>query len=284
MAFFSFTILVLSIPATINFFRLSFKKEVRPPISLNVISYNLEFAHSLVKKSLLIKPQKNSKIQQFIDTLTPLDIFCGQDLDANSHKLLQNLLPLPNYFYSKGLHLGIYTKYPIINKGEIEFQKGHNGVCIWADIAYLQDTIRIYNFHLQSNRPWGANLIGEEGKVGKRDKWEIPRIFYNYPGYSRRRTQQINTILAHLKNSPHPVILCGDLNDTPQSLAYEHLKNGRKDTFKEAGSGLGNTHEIPGLRIDFIIVDNKMEVNSHKIHRVNFSDHYPIQANIHLNH
>ena len=111
-----------------------------------------------------------------------------------------------------------------------------------GDVAYKQDTIRVYNFHLQSNRPWGANLIGEAGKVGKRDKWEIAKIFYNYPGYSRRRTQQVKIILRHLKNNPNPVILCGDLNDTPQSLAYERLKSGRKDSIQEAGVGLGHTH------------------------------------------
>ena len=242
----------------------------------------MEYAYSLMKNDSVADPKKTKKFQHFLNQLQPLDILCVQDIKSNAHNILRALLPLPHYYFSESFHSGIYSAYPIIKNGYIPFKNGFNGICSWADIVLPEDTIRVYNFHLQSNRPWGAFLDNEDGGLLKRDKLEILRIFYNYPGYSRRRANQVRTILAHAEKSPHPIILCGDLNDTPQSLPYSYLINGRKDTFREAGFGLGHTHEVPFIRIDHIFVDDKIEVNFHKIHKVNFSDHYPIEAQIFL--
>lgn len=258
------------------------KNKVSRNHSLNILSYNIEYAYSIIKNDSLLNPQEKIKFQQFLNQLQPIAIFCVQDIRNSAHYLLRELISLPYYYYSENLYSGIYSAYPIINRGAVAFPKNYNGVCIWADVASKKDTIRVYNFHLQSNRPWGAKLNHEDGALLKKDKLEILRIFYNYPGYSQRRAKQVQVILAHVEKSPYPVILCGDLNDTPQSLPYSYLKNRTKDTFMEAGLGLGQTHEVPGLRIDYIFVDKEMEVEVHKIHHVDFSDHYPIEAKIYL--
>jgi endonuclease/exonuclease/phosphatase (EEP) superfamily protein YafD len=57
-----------------------------------------------------------------------------------------------------------------------------------------------------------------------------------------------------------------------------------KDSFLEAGSGFGKTFEIKNfpMRIDFIFVDEILNVNEHKNYSINYSDHLPILARIGL--
>lgn len=43
----------------------------------------------------------------------------------------------------------IYSKYPIVNHGEISFNSEINGA-LWADIKINRDTIRVFNNHLQT--------------------------------------------------------------------------------------------------------------------------------------
>lgn len=242
----------------------------------------MEYAYSIISIDSLVNPFEKQKLQAFFNSLSPIDIFCVQDIRNKAHFLIQELVTLPYHYYSKNLYSGIYSAHPIINLGSIDFHKQHNGVCIWADIVLPKDTVRVYSFHLQSNRPWGANLNQKEGKLLKKDKLEILRIFYNYPGYSQRRANQVQTILEHVQESPYRVILCGDLNDVPLSLPYNHLQQQFKDTFKEAGWGIGQTYTVPGLRIDYIFVDQKIVVKKHQVYRLPLSDHYPIEVQIQI--
>ena len=48
------------------------------------------------------------------------------------------------------------SSYPIINKGKIEFESTYGNLCIFTDLKLDEDTVRVYNLHLQSVR------IGED--------------------------------------------------------------------------------------------------------------------------
>ncbi len=60
-----------------------------------------------------------------------------------------------------------------------------------------------------------------------------------------RRSNQTKTILETIDDSPYPVIILGDFNDTPQSFTYQTLKKGRKDAILEKGNGWGATYLKP---------------------------------------
>jgi endonuclease/exonuclease/phosphatase family metal-dependent hydrolase len=85
-----------------------------------------------------------------------------------------------------------------------------------------------------------------------------------------------------LENSPYPVILCGDLNDTPVSYTYRQLiKTGLKDAFTESGRGYGNTYNgyLPKIRIDYIFASaDYFELYNYHILQTSFSDHFPVSA------
>ena len=60
------------------------------------------------------------------------------------------------------------------------------------------------------------------------------------------------------------------------------MTRGRNDAFVEGGSGLGATysHFWPFLRIDYVLVPEEYEPINCEIHKVKFSDHYPVVADI----
>ena len=93
--------------------------------------------------------------------------------------------------------------------------------------------------------------------------------------------QQTNKITEHIKESPYPIVFCGDFNNMAFSYVYRQIKEAGnlKDTFVEKGSGFGATHNFKYFptRIDFTLVSDKVKVNSHKVVKTkSWSDHYPI--------
>ena len=149
----------------------------------------------------------------------------------------------PSRFFNKrkksNNRLQIITKYKEINRGFV-----HNmNSCIYTDII-LNDTIRIYNIHLQSN-------------------W-IKTMKLSY----QTRANEAVIIKKHIDNSPYPVIICGDFNDTPISYTYTKISNNLSDAFKQSGIGIGSSYiGVPFLRIDYILHDKKYKSYSYKKHK-----------------
>ena len=87
-----------------------------------------------------------------------------------------------------------------------------------------------------------------------------------------------------IEKSPYPVIVCGDFNDVPNSYAYYHIGKGMIDAFKAKGSGLDRTYLgiSRTLRIDYIFCQPAFEVVEYNRIIKNFSDHYPVIADLFL--
>ena len=94
-----------------------------------------------------------TKFDNFIGNEDP-DIICLQEFDERSN--IQHLKDTYLYSYSyKGTAvvnkspLSIYSKYPIISNGFIDFPNTLNGA-IYVDLKINRDTLRVYNIYLQS--------------------------------------------------------------------------------------------------------------------------------------
>jgi endonuclease/exonuclease/phosphatase family metal-dependent hydrolase len=87
--------------------------------------------------------------------------------------------------------------------------------------------------------------------------------------------------LEHIRESPYPVIVCGDFNDTPFSYTYNELAKELKNAFVEAGSGIGATYNgpLPFLRIDNQFHSEELKAAGYETHyEMGLSDHFPISA------
>ena len=136
--------------------------------------------------------------------------------------------------------MAIYSNYPQINKKTVEIDGlKMNNSCIYSDIVINLDTVRVYNIHLASNFFQDKDLdylISAEKEKVKSGMVDIgKKLKFSF----ERRGREVDQIKKHIKNSPYPIIICGDFNDTPVSYAYQQLGYNMKDAFIESGNGLG---------------------------------------------
>lgn len=156
--------------------------------------------------------------------------------------------------------IAIFSTWPIIDQGTIQFPDELNNLCLWADIVVQADTIRVYTAHLASLRFGDQDYefirhfelrSGSDSlaTAGTRIMGRIKDAFI-------RRSGEVRKIAAHMAGSPWPVVYCGDMNDTPMSYSYHELKRSRlTDAFVESGTGVGHTYigDVPSFRIDHIL-------------------------------
>ena len=247
---------------------------------LKVITYN---CRSFSKDAKSKSKWSAKELTSFIKKYQP-DIIAFQEFPMGSAAkkyvgILQDKTNMKYHFYTKSGQLALFSTYPVGKKDVQYFTNKSNGY-LYADIKKGNQTFRIFNIHLQSNVVTSmADKVKTEGKLQEKETWiSIKGMIRKYKRAAAVRSKQATTITEQVKKSPHPVIICGDFNDVPQSNAYRILVQNKQDAFKEKGSGIGTTYagSIPGLRIDYILSSQQIEVQKHEIIKVHYSDHYPV--------
>lgn len=210
------------------------------------------------------------------------DILCTQETRGKFYPVLAEKM---GYGHKFNLKKGtvILSKYPMEAGGDIPFGKTRNST-LWVDIRVQGQLLRVYNVHLQSNKVTNdAEKVVEEGELNEEKTWlDIGRVLGKVGRATAQRTEQAERLRAHVEACPHPAILCGDLNDTPNSYVYRLLSNGLHDTFSDKGLGLGTTYGgvLPFLRIDYILTDKALHTYTCRHVRGPFSDHFPVVATL----
>lgn len=184
--------------------------------------------------------------------------------------------------YHEGSNLLTVSRFSVLNKG---FLSGGEGTfALFTDLLVYNDTLRIYNIQLASNYLDKEKSIFDQGfhlNDSESQKQASSIIRKLKRGY-QTRTDEVQILTTHIEDSPHPVLLGGDLNDTPMSYAYRQIRNtGLEDGFKKyTKSGMSNTHNenLPPIRIDYILYDEEYKTWSY--HRISesASDHFPVVA------
>lgn len=263
--------------------------------SLNLLSFNVRLFDLYQWNQ-----NKNTthEIFRFVND-SDFDIICFQEFfTRNSGELSESDIDkkLGGKYYShidysnknKNYNYGVatFSKYPVVNRGIIKFSNSSN-ISIYTDVLFNDDTIRIFNNHLQSIRfneqnytfITNSKILNDDAKFR-----EIKDISFRLRDAFIKRASQAETLSKHIKKSPYPVILCGDFNDVPVSYTYKTLRKNLKDSFIEAGSGIGNTYigKFPSFRIDFIFYSSELECITFDIHKVKLSDHYPLTSKFYL--
>lgn len=267
---------------------------------INVLSYNIQ---NFVKENTsTTKYIESSEIQQEITKFIgeqKADVIClqevlydkenfaqfpeqlGKKFDC-SYSLSRNYYPKRN---GKIDALMILTKFPIINTGHFEYLEKTIG--IYCDVLSNNDTLRLYNLHLASIhfRREEYNFITDITNQQNQEafKANTMKIISKMNTAFIKRGNQTNLLTKHIGNSPYPVIICGDFNDTPSSFAYREISKNLKDAFVEGGKGFGITYagkNFPAFRIDFIFHDKGYSSVNFIRHKIPFSDHYSISCTL----
>ena len=269
--FVSLVVLGLGYNTLQTLFRFQEKKDFLDE-DLKVMSYNVRLFNkskwskkdSLGEKTALLIRKQNPDvlgIQEYYPTnKVPLDFpYSYVEKNPNGRSLAKQAL---------------FSKHKMIDKGSLHFEKSGNNA-IFADIVVKEDTLRIYNIHLES-----MSIDKNKDNFGQKDS---EALLSRFKKSFAKQVVQVQKILEHQKASPYKTIFLGDFNNTAFSWVYRQLSNGKKDAFVEAGVGLGKSFDyVFPFRIDFILTENCFEINNFKTFNVPYSDHYPIMARIQI--
>jgi len=234
-----------------------------------------------------------SNIINYIHQENP-DIVCFQEFITlpNSKHSLESLkkrmapLSFSHVYYTDrvpgkiSFGMATFSKYPIVHKKMIEFEHSLNG-CIATDIVVSQDTFRLYNCHLQSIRlrnDYNDVLDSVIFNYSEKQLANLKDLSLRMKQAFIQRASQVDILSNEIRSSPHPVIVCGDFNDTPVSYAYHKTGQNLEDAFIEAGSGTGNTFRgnLPYVRIDYVFYNEPLQARHYHTKKIHWSDHYPV--------
>ena len=236
---------------------------------LKVMSYNVR---KFNEKGWLQRDSIFGSIERLAQKVDP-DIICFQEVSIS---MGEKFLDYPHHYLMKiptgdKVHLGVFSKFPIVASETINFPNSINNGS-YVDIDVKGDTLRVFNVHMQS-----FGITPGTGVLrSKSSEYLIKRVVSAF----KQQEDQARMVRKLMDASPYKTLLCGDFNNTQFSKTYGILKGDMNDSFLEAGSGYGRTFKffmIP-LRIDFILSDEHFEVIDHQNFDVKLSDHYPITA------
>ncbi|MEZ4838804.1 endonuclease/exonuclease/phosphatase family protein [Flavobacterium sp.] len=271
-------VLLLGITFINKFYKFSEAKSPIEEEDFIVMSYNVR----LFNLYDWIERDVSMLISDFIKEQTP-DILCIQEFSNQNEVDFRVYRHKYIFIEGKNTKLGqaIFSKYPIVNEGVISFPNSTNNA-IYADIKRGKDTIRVYSIHLQSIKitpdvhEIDENIQGVSQDRSKRMLRRMSRSFTS-------QQQQAEIIKKHKADCNYPLIICGDLNNSPFSFVYRSVKGDLNDAFEEAGFGFGSTYNFKyyPARIDYIFTDKKFKVKQfNSFSNFKNSDHFPIVSRL----
>lgn len=241
--------------------------------------------------------ETREKMFHQIKRISP-DIVCFQEFmskdsrDFMNVKELVELLGYSYYYFEKTLtlnkneHWGIatFSRFPIVNEQRVNYRNKTRNSCIYTDIKIKNDTLRIYNAHLQSvffgrNEYMFIDSL-EQRKFSSTNR--ARKLLRKMKTAFQYRSKQADDIVASISQSPYPVIVCADLNDNPSSYAYHTIRGNRQDAFTKKSWGIGHSYNrfFPVLRIDYVLPDKIFEVKNYFSSSEKYSDHYPVVTDL----
>ena len=296
----SLAVLLISLTAVKNIFPINFSPGFsigKEPADIRVMSWNVELFNILNYKD---HPEVKQQMLELINKYDP-DIACFQEVVAGENKKAVNYLPdirksmhFKDYLYSYQLkddfdryhHFGItiFSKLPIVRKQTIvNNPNDYNSTFQFVDVVAGNDTVRIFNIHLQSVKFSKENLnYLDKGSIRTNATEESKNVISKIKKGIIKRASQAFFIKDEMNHSPYPIILCGDFNDVPVSYAYETIGAGLQNAFVQKGFGISRTFSAisPTLRIDNIFTDKTFEIVQFTRVKKVLSDHFPIIADI----
>lgn len=267
-------IILLGITFFNKFYKFSEKNVVEEESDFTVMSYNVRLFNLF---DWIPRDNVGEEILHFVNEKNP-DILCIQEFNESANVEFRVYKNRFVFMQGKKIKTGqaIFSKYKIINKGNIEFPESDNLV-IFADIKVGNDTVRVYNMHLQSIKISPDVSEIQDSVSINQSKSEM--LFKRISKAFMQQQNQAEILTNHTKECPYPMLICGDMNNSAFSYVYRKIRGSLNDNFEEAGKGFGATYnfKLYPARIDYIFSDKKMVVKQFEtFNSFNNSDHYPI--------
>ena len=175
--------------------------------TLNILTYNVHLFNAYEKNP---GNEAEQLISEIIAKQNP-DVICVQEYYKPNTVDFSTYPFQYIHFKGKNSKLGhaIFSKYPMLNTGAFDFEDSNNNT-LFADVVKGEDTLRVYNLHLQS-----LGILPHVSFLQESDNDKLRRRLSKA---FEKQQNQVEAILEHKKNTKHPVIICGDLNVAHKSI------------------------------------------------------------------
>jgi endonuclease/exonuclease/phosphatase family metal-dependent hydrolase len=222
----------------------------KPKGSIRVITWNVHYLDQMYRPN----QQQQSQREPIITFLKQqdADVICLQEFfESDKPQFLANIqfmkkeLGTPYHYFVDDYRqprqlyeVGpvIFSRFPILETGRHEYV--HNSLkavesLISADLNINGDTIRIYTTHLQSVlfRKKELREIEKIKKVEDSLLFASRSIINKLKQAYAFRGGQAELVRTELDACPHPLLVCGDFNDVPNSYTYFHIQGSLQDAF-----------------------------------------------------
>lgn len=230
-------------------------------------------------------------LQEYGFSLTP-----GSHTQSELRKQLNDLYPYYDFTpndHRKALGIAIFSKFPIRKGTRIDKRKSGYFSAMYYQVEAYGRRIGLVNMHMRSNmiKPQDRVLADEmidhfEADSLGRIRTGMMRSLAN--AYRTRATEatMVREFLTDNHPAEMPLLICGDMNDTPVSFCYRTLRQvGLRDTWADTGFGPGTTYTRHHFwfRIDHMLHSPQLRALDMHIRKdVTLSDHYPIEATFQL--
>ena len=273
-----------------TFLPVNFSRQEPPEGSIKVVSYNL-----LSWTLNIPSPLKENPTVQYLDSIDA-DIVCLQEFafanlkENGRHSNILAKYPYRSFDLSgsgewTSRYLGCLSKYPILSVEQIDLYTTANG-CQKYRILHEEDTIVVYNCHLQSNNlntedksNYEQILSDPKGKLRAQGTWTI---LDKLTDAAVKRAVHARILMDDMEREDAPyVILCGDFNDSPISYTHHLFSSRLTDAFVASGNGPGISYNRNKLyyRIDHMMHSSSLDAYACRVDRTfGRSDHYPVSC------
>ena len=298
LALLSLTVILLGWSVIQNYIGFREKASLpRPKTSDNLIRVMTYNVHNFKQFGDKNDPYTKDEILEIIRKEQP-DIICFQEFfsrksgEYNFKKHIKEILKTDYYYFKpstdngyEAMGMAIFSKYPIVNQGNIQFAKRMNwNEAVYADLKKDGKIFRVYNVHFQSINFQPEDYQYLQNVPKKIDTQSSKKIGSRLNQAFIKRSKQVKMIKDHTRSCNVPYIIAGDFNDTPISYTVKTISNGMNNSFREKGSGLGVTYNgvFPNFQIDYIFSSPEFNINNYQIIHRKLSDHYPVRTDLEL--
>ena len=288
----SLVALLLSFPAMRQYFPINRGNDrlVTNRPGFSILTYNTFHFVDVEGELLNDKIDYNRTLQNIINA--DADVVAIQEksyLEFKENKRLKftaEQVEQINKLYPYQIHKSygpILSKYPVRLLSDTTYTKTAFTSVYEVDIEGRKVTI--INNHLQSigftkdDKDLYVELTTNpdsiEGKIGG-----AKQLTHKLLDAFQQRALQVEAVDSLARSIGGNIILCGDINDTPNSYSYHVLTHNRRDAYHDLGSGAGFTYMANRMwvRIDYLLYEGDMDARYINVIKKRSSDHYPVYA------
>lgn len=226
-------------------------------------------------------------LQEYGFTLKP-----GGHTEQELRGELKDLYPYYDFMPNdqrKALGIAVFSKHPIRKAIRIDKRKKGYFSAMYYQLDVRGRTMGLVNMHLRSNMIDPKDRILYDEMIEKFEPDSLDRIRTGMmralaQAYRLRSTESamLRQVLLDQHPDDMPLLICGDMNDTPISYCYQSLRQvGLYDTWQETGVGPGITYRAHHFwfRIDHLLHSKHFRALHSRVRKdVKLSDHYPVEA------